>query len=88
MRKLFLFAAALAITAAATGCKGTQAQAEAPVSIAEEAINRPDTFASDSELLDFIQKVHFNYMWEGADRDLPTSASTWTANMVPTTLRP
>lgn len=67
MRKLFLFAAALAITAAATGCKGTQAQEEAPVSIAEEAINRPDTFASDSAMLDFIQKVHFNYMWEGAD---------------------
>lgn len=31
---------------------------------------RPASFASDDELLDFIQKSHFNYMWEGAE---PTS---------------
>lgn len=28
---------------------------------------RPDSFVSDDELLDFIQKTHFNYMWEGAE---------------------
>ncbi|WP_352423064.1 glucoamylase family protein [Proteiniphilum sp.] len=32
--------------------------------------SRPLSFASDDELLDFIQKKHFNYMWEGAE---PTS---------------
>lgn len=32
--------------------------------------DRPATFASDDEMLDYIQKVHFNYMWEGAE---PTS---------------
>ena len=31
---------------------------------------RPASFASDDEFLDFIQKAHFNYMWEGAE---PTS---------------
>jgi hypothetical protein len=25
------------------------------------------TFASDSAMLDYIQKTHFNYMWDGAD---------------------
>ena len=28
---------------------------------------RPTSFTSDEELLDFIQKTHFNYMWEGAE---------------------
>jgi hypothetical protein len=31
---------------------------------------RPDSFATDDELLDYIQRTHFNYMWEGAE---PTS---------------
>lgn len=29
--------------------------------------NRPLAFESDNALLDFIQKTHFNYMWEGAE---------------------
>lgn len=29
--------------------------------------NRPQTFKSDDEFLDFIQQIHFNYMWEGAE---------------------
>ncbi|MCE5178180.1 MAG: beta-glucosidase [Porphyromonadaceae bacterium] len=28
---------------------------------------RPASFVSDDELLDFIQKTHFNYMWNGAE---------------------
>lgn len=28
---------------------------------------RPNGFASDSALLDYIQKTHLNYMWEGAE---------------------
>ena len=31
---------------------------------------RPESFASDDEMLDYIQKVHLNYMWDGAE---PTS---------------
>lgn len=30
--------------------------------------NRPMNFASDDAFLDFIQKTHFNYMWEGAEK--------------------
>lgn len=32
-----------------------------------ERKKRPATFASDEEFLDFIQKHHLNYMWEGAE---------------------
>lgn len=28
---------------------------------------RQETFANDDEFLDYIQQVHFNYMWEGAE---------------------
>ena len=28
---------------------------------------RPESFASDDEMLDYIQKVHLNYMWDGAE---------------------
>ena len=28
---------------------------------------RPDSFATDSAMLDYIQKVTFNYMWEGGE---------------------
>lgn len=31
---------------------------------------RPESFASDDKMLDYIQKVHLNYMWDGAE---PTS---------------
>ena len=31
---------------------------------------RPATFASDDAMLDYIERVHFNYMWDGAE---PTS---------------
>lgn len=36
--------------------------------VAEET--RPASFASDDEMLDYIEKVHLNYMWDGAE---PTS---------------
>jgi hypothetical protein len=35
--------------------------------IAEEAMNRPAAFDNDDDFLDYIQKVHLNYMWEGAE---------------------
>lgn len=36
--------------------------------IRNEALNRPAAFKSDDEMLDYIQKVHLNYMWEGAEK--------------------
>lgn len=35
--------------------------------IAAEALHRPTAFNNDDEFLDYIQKVHLNYMWEGAE---------------------
>ncbi len=37
------------------------------MTIAEMAEQHPAEFENDSVFLDYIQKVHFNYMWEGAD---------------------
>ena len=34
---------------------------------ARQESKRPAEFANDDELLDYIQKVHFNYMWDGAE---------------------
>ena len=31
-------------------------------------VERPTDFASDDEFLDYIQKTHLNYMWEGAEK--------------------
>lgn len=65
MRKTILTAVACLFAVSFVACGGGTA---APVAtIASEAEARPDTFANDSVFLDFIQKVHFNYMWEGAD---------------------
>ena len=30
---------------------------------------RPESFASDDEFLDYIQKAHLNYMWDGAEEN-------------------
>lgn len=30
--------------------------------------DRPTTFANDDAMLDYIEKVHLNYMWDGADK--------------------
>ena len=30
--------------------------------------NRPTSFTSDDAFLDFIQKTHINYMWDGAEK--------------------
>lgn len=53
-------------------CKTTEEQPKVPQpndnSIASLALHRPTTFKSDDEFLDYIQKVHLNYMWEGAER--------------------
>ena len=35
----------------------------------EDNNSRPTSFNSDDEFLDFIQKTHFNYMWEGAEKN-------------------
>jgi hypothetical protein len=36
----------------------------------QDSSERPASFANDDALLDYIERVHFNYMWDGAE---PTS---------------
>ena len=36
--------------------------------VTEAEPDRPEAFENDDELLDYIQKTHFNYMWEGAEK--------------------
>ena len=36
--------------------------------VTEPADRRPAAFATDSAFLDYIQKVHLNYMWDGAEK--------------------
>lgn len=64
-----LIGAAVVCALMATACSGNSKKADTaePLTIAQQAEQHPDTFESDSAFLDFIQKVHFNYMWEGAD---------------------
>ena len=56
----------LAILTALPACKS---EATNPVPGNEET-QRPESFANDEAMLDYIQRVHFNYMWDGAE---PTS---------------
>ena len=46
----------------------TSTSKEKTLSITEQTVSRPDSFASDSVMLDYIQRVHFNYMWDGAEK--------------------
>jgi len=66
MRKSILKSAALVLTLAFVGCSAKTEKA-VELTIAQQAEQRPEQFENDSVFLDFIQKVHFNYMWEGAD---------------------
>ena len=35
----------------------------------KEDKDRPTSFKSDDEFLDYIQKAHINYMWDGAEKN-------------------
>lgn len=45
-------------------CNENNSKEKAPSPVME----RPSDFASDEDFLDFIQKTHLNYMWEGAEK--------------------
>ncbi|MBR3727991.1 MAG: beta-glucosidase [Muribaculaceae bacterium] len=52
-----------------TALPACKSEATNPVPGNEET-QRPESFANDEAMLDYIQRVHFNYMWDGAE---PTS---------------
>ena len=33
----------------------------------DQPLERPSSFANDEEMLDYIEKTHLNYMWDGAN---------------------
>ncbi len=72
--KFFLGLTGVLLALSMASCKTTEDQQAAPkgsvASIADAAQHRPESFKSDDDFLDYIQKVHLNYMWEGAE---PTS---------------
>ena len=55
----------LAILTALPACKS-----ETSNSVPEKEPTRPESFVNDEAMLDYIERVHFNYMWDGAE---PTS---------------
>lgn len=68
MRTRLIITLCLLQLLATAGCKSNaKAIGDEPQTIETE---RPASFASDDAMLDYIQQVHFNYMWEGAE---PTS---------------
>lgn len=73
-KKITTYLSAVLLTLALGACKTTEEQPTTPKgslnTLTDAALHRPKTFKSDDEFLDYIQKVHLNYMWEGAE---PTS---------------
>ena len=65
MYKAFFQILLLAILTALPACKS-----ETSNTVPEKEPTRPATFANDDAMLDYIERVHFNYMWDGAE---PTS---------------
>lgn len=40
-----------------------------PTAYKEGKVERQKTFSSEDEFLDYIQRAHFNYMWDGAEKN-------------------
>ena len=64
MRNMFILTAVLT-AACAFSCSGSNGGADVVFPSDEQ---RPETFENDSVFLDYIQKTHFNYMWDGAEK--------------------
>lgn len=61
---------ALALLMAFTACKNEGGNADPNNPDTPDSQVRPASFDNDDALLDYIERVHFNYMWDGAE---PTS---------------
>lgn len=62
--KLFSYLSIATIALLAVSCLNNKATNSSKTL----STGRPTSFASDDEFLDFIQKTHINYMWEGAEK--------------------
>lgn len=61
--KIWFSVAILIAWILASSCIGRQKKEAVPINK-----NRPLSFVSEDEFLDFIQKTHLNYMWDGAEK--------------------
>lgn len=66
MSNIIIRIALMAIIGVASSCSSNVEAAITPT----PKPDRPESFVNDEEMLDYIQKTHFNYMWDGAE---PTS---------------
>ena len=70
MNKTLFKILALALLMAFTACKNEGGNADPNNPDTPDSQVRPASFDNDDALLDYIERVHFNYMWDGAE---PTS---------------
>ncbi|MGM9855331.1 MAG: glucoamylase family protein [Muribaculaceae bacterium] len=66
MKKILNILTIAAILLLTVACANSH-KSESGDDAAQQESKRPAEFANDDELLDYIQKVHFNYMWDGAE---------------------
>jgi hypothetical protein len=64
LTKLFTYLSIATIALLAVSCLNNKATDSSET----QSTGCPTSFASDDEFLDFIQKTHINYMWEGAEK--------------------
>ncbi len=67
--KYIIIATAFVVLFSCNKAAGNNTSSDEP-SGTTDAAGRPLSFENDDQLLDYIQKVHLNYMWDGAE---PTS---------------
>ncbi|MBR1551752.1 MAG: beta-glucosidase [Muribaculaceae bacterium] len=65
---ILLFGAIVLLSTAACNSSTETTNQEDPQEEAlTDSMGRPASFENDEAMLDYIEKVHFNYMWEGAE---------------------
>ena len=70
MNKTLLTSLAFIFLMALAACKSEGGNTDPNTPVTPDEATRPASFANDDAMLDYIQRVHFNYMWDGAE---PTS---------------
>ena len=70
MNQKFFTTLGLIFLLALAACKGEDSTTGNGTHVNPDEETRPASFASDDAMLDYIERVHFNYMWDGAE---PTS---------------
>ncbi len=70
MNKTLFTSLAFIFLLALAACKNEGGNTDPNTPVTPDESTRPASFANDDAMLDYIQRVHFNYMWDGAE---PTS---------------